>query len=112
VKACKILSQLSYSLVGGFGPITNIGDFRPFETTNIYHPTTTPFYLNLSYISMILCLLVNHPSVIVGFAHKLGTTEPLNQHFFSGDLAKHWNLMISHFTMGIQGFLMDLATPP
>ena len=46
------------------------------------------------------------------FAHKLGTTEPLNQHFFSGDLAKHWNLMISHFTMGIQGFLMDLATPP
>lgn len=60
---------------------------------------------------MILCLLVDHPSVIVGFAHKLGTTERLNQHFFSGDLAKHWNMMISHFTMGIQGFLMDLATP-
>ena len=111
-KACKILSQLSYSLVGGCGPITNIGDFRPFETTNIYHPTTTPFYLNLSCISMILCLLVNHPSVIVGFAHKLGTTERLNQHFFFWRFSKTLEHDDFTFYHGYPGVLDGSCYPP
>ena len=55
-------------------------------------------------------MLVKHPSMIVRLAQKSGATDPSSR-FVSGDLAKHWKMMISHmFTMGIHGFLMDLAT--